>query len=222
MPADSSRQRSRVGLSALPLVVGLVLATLTSCALGQRPSLVEQAAAGDQASAAVLSLFDRAASLTFTANYDITPSLTGQITHATVVQAGQRQRITIGNVEYIADGTTSRTCVAGIDECVFSFDDARVSDLSVTHSFWSNSAVGRLTTDSSRTVGPSVGRTDTIAGRPATCVDLPVPAAFEEDGVGQVTYCALDDGVLGRYRGADVTIELTAFSPGADEALLAG
>jgi len=199
-----------------------VLPTLTGCALGQRPSLMEQPTADDQASAAVLSRFERAASLTFTANYDITPSLTGQITQATVVQSGERQRITIGAVEYIADGTTSRTCVAGTTDCVFSFDDARVSDLSVTHAFWSNSVVGRLTTDASRTVGPSVGHTDTIAGRPATCVDLPVPTAFEEDGVGQVTYCAIDDGVLGRYRGADVSIELTAFSPNADEALLAG
>jgi hypothetical protein len=200
----------------------VVLAALTGCALGQRPSLVEQASADDPASGAVLDLFDRASSLTFTADYDITPSLTGQITQATVVQSGERQRITIGDVEYIDDGINSRTCTVGTDECVFSFDDARVSNLSVTHAFWSNSVVGRLTTDASRTVGPSVAHTDTIAGRPATCVDLPVPTAFEEDGVGQVTYCAIDDGVLGRYRGADVTIELTAFEPTADEALLAG
>ena len=42
------------------------------------------------------------------------------------------------------------------------------------------------------------------------------------DGVGSVTYCAVDAGVLARYFGADVSIELTAFAPTVDPSRLVG
>ena len=42
------------------------------------------------------------------------------------------------------------------------------------------------------------------------------------DGGGSLTYCAVDDGILARYFGADVSIELTSFVPSVDEARLVG
>ena len=71
----------------------------------------------------------------------------------------------------------------------------------------SPSFADRLHVDANRNIGPAEGRLDTIAGQPAACADVPVVG-------GTVSYCALDAGVVGRYLGADVTIELTSFSTG--------
>ena len=203
------------------IVVGAVALTLflTACATGPRPSLVDEPAATDTVAQAVLQRLERGASATFTADYEITPSLTGQPTHATVMQMGTQQRVTIGNVDYFTDGTVSRTCSVGGTDCVDSIDDARISNLNVTSKFWGPSIVSRLELDSARSVDATTGRTDMIANRPATCADVHVPSI---DGVGDVTYCAVDDGVLARYFGADVSIELTSFVPTVDVAKLAG
>ena len=190
---------------------------LAGCAVGERPTLVEPVTVNDEAARQVLSRLELADTLTFTATYEITPSLTGQPTTATVVQAGLRQRVTIGDVVYSSDGTTSRTCVASTSECVNGLDDARVSNLSITHAFWSDSIAARLRTDAGRTLAPSAVRPDTIAGRPSTCADLQLPTL---NGVGTSTYCAADEGVLARYSGADVTIELTSFAPTVEESQL--
>ena len=153
----------------------------------------------------------------FTASYTITPTLTNEPTQATVVQSGLRQRITIGSVEYTSDGAVVRTCVVGGGECVDGIDEARISNLNITHAFWGESATARIRVDASRSVQQAAGRTETIAGQASTCADLTVPAP---EGIGTVVYCALDAGVLARYIGVDVRIELTAFSPVADEAQL--
>ena len=68
----------------------------------------------------------------------------------------------------------------------------------------------RLEVDAGRRIGPSVASSLTIAGLPATCVDVVLPSAATT--TGSVRYCALDSGVLARYFGADVSIELTSFS----------
>ncbi len=206
------RNRMAVGAAALTLL-------LTACATGPRPTLVDEPTVTDTVAQAVLDRLERASSATFTADYEITPSLTGQPTHATVMQLGSQQRVTIGDVDYFTDGTVSRTCSAGGTDCVDTIDDARISNLSITSKFWGPSVVSKLELDSARSVDASTGRTDTIASRPATCADVHVPSI---DGVGSVTYCAVDDGVLARYFGADVTIELTAFVPSVDETRLVG
>lgn len=183
--------------------------------LGERPTLSTtplDAGAVDPAAVAVLDRLGRAASLEFTATYDIIPTSTGAATRATVVQDDGGRRVTIGDVTYVADGGTERTCVG--DECVERLDDARVSDLNITHRFWGDAFAARLTVDSSRRTGFSEGSTATIAGHPAACVAVQVPAVLEV--ADSVQYCALDAGVLARYFGADVTIELTSFSFEAD------
>lgn len=206
------RLRIALGAAALTLL-------LTACATGPRPTLVDESTVNDTVAQAVLDRLERASSATFTADYEITPSFTGQPTHATVMQLGSQQRVTIGDVDFFTDGTVSRTCVVGGADCVDSIDDARVSDLNVTSKFWGPSVVSKLELDSARSVDTTTGRTDTIANRPATCADVHVPSL---DGVGSVTYCAVDDGILARYFGADVSIELTSFVPSVDETQLAG
>jgi hypothetical protein len=207
-----ARKRVAVGATVVCLL-------LTACATGPRPTLVDEPVVTDQVAQAVLDRLERAAGVTFTADYEITPSLTGQPTHATVMQSGAQQRITIGEVDYFTDGTVSRTCAVGGTDCVDAIDDARISNLNVTSKFWGSSSASKLQLDAARSVDASTGRTDTIASRPATCADVHVPSI---DGVGSVTYCAVDDGVLARYFGADVSIELTAFAPSVDPSRLVG
>lgn len=191
---------------------------LAGCATGERPTLVEEdTAIADPVAKAVADRLSLAPGTVFTATYTVTPTLTNEPTQATVVQNGLRQRITIGSVEYTTDGSIVRTCVVGGGECVDGIDEARISNLSITHAFWAESATARIRTDASRSVQQAVSRTETIAGQAAACADLTIPAP---EGIGTVVYCALDAGVLARYVGIDVRIELTSFAPTADEAQL--
>jgi hypothetical protein len=209
-----SRQSPKTRFTA---VVVAIVVTATACATGQRPTLVEDPVVDDAVAQAVLDRLDRSGGTTFTADYEITPSASGVPTHATVMQSGREQRITIGDVDYYTDGIVSRTCAVGGTECVDSIDEARVSNLNITSNFWGRSSATKLEVDAARSVDDSTGSTATIASRPATCADVHVPAI---GGVGSVTYCAVDDGVLGRYFGADVSIELTSFVPSVDQARL--
>jgi hypothetical protein len=193
-------------------VTALLVIALTGCATGERPDLEPAQVVDDPAAAVVLQRLERAGSVPFTATYDITPSTTGATTTAIVRQLDGKRRITIGDIDYQIDGGSSRTCKPS-GECVDFIDDARVSDLNITHRFWADAIAARLTIDAARRVGFSTGRTDTIAGRPAVCADVPVLG-------GTVVYCALDAGVLARYINADVSIELTSFSSDVDAGAL--
>src|SRR5262245_34230398 len=208
-------------LPRTPIAVAAAAITLmlTACATGPRPTLVDEPAGTDEVAQAVLDRLARARGTTFTADYEITPSITGQPTHATVMQFGSQQRVTIGNVDYYSDGTVSRTCDIGGTDCVDSLDEARISNLNVTSNFWNTSVVSKLQQDAARSTEASTGRTDTIASRPATCAHVHVLGLTGDESV---TYCAVDDGVLARYFGADVSIELTSFVPSVDETQFAG
>lgn len=197
------------------IAVGLVaVGALTGCITGERPTLIERPVIDDPASQAVVDRLGTASTAEFTATYEITPTLTGEPTLATVLQAGERSRVTIGEVDFISDGTVTRTCENNERGCVDFLDDARVSDLNITHRFWGDAFRARLELDASRRVGFSAASDETIAGAPAVCVDIPVPSTSQL--AGTVQYCALDAGPLARYIGADVTIELVEFSPTAD------
>jgi len=198
------QQRRQLALVAVALVA------LTGCFTGERPSLAPETSIEDEAVQTVLDRFDRADSLDFIATYDIIPSSTGETTQATVAQLGGQRRVKIGDVEFITDGTVARTCREGIDECEDFLDDARVSNLNITHTFWGAAFRTRLELDAARRIGPSAGDTTTIAGQPAVCVDVIVPSIASSSGT--VLYCALDAGILARYFGADVSIEMTSFS----------
>jgi hypothetical protein len=183
---------------------------LSACVTGERPTLVSAVPVGDEAIEAVLDRLARAHLVTFTATYDIIPSTTGETTEATVIQTDGRTTITIGDVEFIIDGDSTSTCQGNLDTCVDFIDDARVSDLNITHRFWGESFAARLELDAARNISPGDGSTASVSSHPAACVDIEIIG-------GTVIYCALDAGVLARYFGADVSIELTSFSARSDD-----
>ena len=195
---------------ARPALFGLAaVGALTGCITGERPTLIDRPAIDDPAAQAVIDRLGTASSGEFTATYEITPTRTGTATTAQVVQAGTRRRVTVGEIDYLSDGTVNRTCENNDRGCVDFIDDARISDLNITHRFWGDAFRARLELDASRRVGFSEASDATIAGAPAACVDIPVPSSAELSGV--VQYCALDAGPLARYVGADVRIELVEF-----------
>ncbi len=211
MPTDPRHDRpcDRRRFARVALAGTVACFVLAGCYTGQRPELEVVTEVDDAAAAVVLERLERAGSVPFTATYDVIPSTTGETTVAVVRQLENQRRVTIGDVDYLIDAGSSHTCQRATGDCVDFLNDALVSDLNITHRFWSDGIASRLTIDAARRVGFSVGHTETIAGRPAACADVPVLG-------GDVVYCALDAGVLARYFNADVTIELTSFSNDVD------
>jgi hypothetical protein len=191
---------------------------LTACATGTRPTLIEDPVVSDPSTQPVLDRLGRAGTTSFTATYDITPPQVGRTpVTATVVQDGLRRRVLIGDIDFIVDGTSSQTCFDAGVTCEPGINEGRISDLGITSEFWGTSLATKLRIDAARSIAPSSGSTTTIADWPAVCVDVSVPAL---QGAGTISYCALDAGLLGRYRGPNVAIELTSFSASADPTLL--
>jgi hypothetical protein len=192
--------------------VGLLALSTTACALGDRPTLAEPAPAADTAAERVLDLLRRAPDQTFIASYLVTPSSAEAPVDATVTRtAAGVLTVEIGDTVYTtsADGRTT-TCDVGGNDCDDFANDARISNLGITHLFWGPAFERRLQTDSSRRIGPSAQQAATIAGASAECVEVRVQSSL--DAVGIVSYCALGDGLLARYQGADVIIEMLSFS----------
>jgi hypothetical protein len=199
----------------LVLAASAVAVLLSGCMTGQRPSFdADQPAldaTGDPAVDAVLEHLDRVAVEQFSADYAILTRLGGRESTAHVVQAdNSRRSITINDVRFL-DGTgTTATCNLTTDECEARINDARVSDVQLTHEFYASSAAQRLRVDAGRKIGDARGYDETIAGQPAVCADVPVSG-------GTKTYCALPSGPLARYDGADLLIDMTSFAPTVDE-----
>jgi len=188
---------------------------LAACATGPRPSFdtaePTQQATGDPAIDAVLERLDRVGIEQFTADYTILTRLGGKESTATVVQASDSRRsITINTVRFLDGIGTASTCNLTTAECEAVINDARVSDVQITHDFYGSSFARRLRVDASRGLAPARGYTETIGGQPATCADVPVSG-------GTKVYCALDTGPLARYDGNDVVIELVSSNPTPDE-----
>lgn len=213
------RRLQRFPQFALLLVAASLL---TACATGQRPSFDDE---GDQTTAplvstgnpqidTVLGLLDSVGGAEFTAEYAIetkfnTVSSTGLVVQAT----GTRRSITVSNnerqVRFLVDGTDERTCDLVTAECEPSLNDARISDTQLPHTFYAPAFARRLRADAQRRIDDPKLYDKSIAGQDATCVDLIVNG-------GTKTYCALPSGLLAEFVGADVTIELTEYSPEPD------
>lgn len=213
-------RRSAGATPARTLFVCLAAAlSLAACVTGQRPSFdadePTRQATGDPAIDAVLERLDRVGLEQFTAEYTILTRLGGQESTATVVQASDSRRsITINAVRFL-DGTgTASTCNLTTAECEAVINDARVSDVQITHDFYGSSFARRLRVDAGRSLAPARGYAETIGGQPATCADVSVSG-------GTKVYCALDTGPLARYDGNDVVIELVTASPTPDESKFA-
>ncbi len=211
-PADFHRARTLA-------VTAVAAFTLASCATGLRPSFDAdepmQQATGDPAIDAVLERLDRVGIEQFTADYTVLTRLGGRESTATVVQAdNSRRSITINDVRFLDGSGTVATCNLTTAECEAVINDARVSDVQITHDFYGSSFARRLRVDAGRSLSPARGYTETIGGQPATCADVPVSG-------GTKVYCALDAGPLARYDGNDVLIELIALNPTPDESKFA-
>ncbi len=181
---------------------------LTACQTGPRPTITDERTT-DPAVRTVSGLLDDARTNgAFTATYEIAPTAVGtEPVRATVANTFERVEIVIGEVLYVVDASAGETCDADRSNCVSGVDDARISNLGITHAFWADSAAARLRTDAGRAIGNPQSQPDTIADQPAECVAVPVAG-------GTIEYCALEAGPLARYRGADATIELTSFTAG--------
>ena len=217
----SPRHRRLAGAHAARILAVATAAALTlaACATGPRPSFdadePSQQATGDPAIDAVLERLDGVGLQYFTADYTVLTRLGGMQSTATVVQAdNSRRSITINDVRFLDGSGTAATCNLVTAECEAVINDARVSDVQITHDFYGSSFARRLRVDAGRSLAPASGYTATIGGQPATCADVSVSG-------GTKVYCALDTGPLARYDGNDVVIELVTASPTPDESKVA-
>ncbi len=207
--------------TALRRIVATVTAgvVLASCFTGERPEFEDTSGApvvssGNEAIDDVLGLLDSVGRSEFTVGYDIETKFNTVSSTGTVVQAsGQRRSITVENedrtVRFIEDGEDELTCDLIAGECETSLNDARISDTQLPHTFYGPAFASRLRADAARRISDPVAYTKNIAGQSADCVDIPVAG-------GTKTYCALAAGPLAEFVGADVTIELTSYSPEPD------
>jgi hypothetical protein len=215
MATHRHRRPATARAARTAILSSVVALTLGACATGPRPSFDDdepsQQATGDAAIDAVLERLDRVGLEQFTADYTILTRLGGKESTATVVQAdNSRRSITINGVRFL-DGTgTAATCDLSTAQCEARINDARVSDVQVTHDFYGSSFARRLRVDAGRSLSPARGYEETIAGQPAACADVTVSG-------GTKVYCALDSGPLARYDGNDVAIELVRLDPTPDE-----
>jgi hypothetical protein len=210
-----ARVRARTARTSWFAATVVAALALSACATGQRPSfdadqpLVEDT--GDAAVDAVLDRLDAVGIAQFTAGYTVLTRLGGLGSAATVVQAdNSRRSITINDVRFLDGPSNAATCNLTTAECEAVINDARVSDVQLTHDFYASGPARRLRVDEARKLAPATGYEATIADRPATCADVPVSG-------GTKTYCALDSGVLAKYDGNDLLIELVSFSDVPDE-----
>ena len=192
---------------------------LGGCFTGARPSFDDedplQTESGDEAVDAILERLDAVAPTQFTAQYEILTRLGGLDSEATVVQAdNSRRSITINDVRFIDSADLIATCDLTSGECEATLNDARVSDLLLSHEFYAKSFARRLRVDANRRVGDTNGYTITQADQQVLCVDIPVSG-------GTVTYCALDSGPLARYDGNDLFIQMTSVTDVPDESKFA-
>jgi hypothetical protein len=214
-----ARPRLFRSISGHLVAITVVAAALSACATGPRPSFDDeqppQAATGDAAVDAVLQRLDAVDQQQFTADYTILTRLGGLNSTATVVQAdNSRRSITVNQVRYVNGPGITATCDLTTGECEASTNDARTSDVQVSHDFYGASIARRLRVDAGRKIDNATGYQETIAGRTATCADVPVSGGIKK-------YCALDSGVLARYDGPDLVVELTTISDTPDESKFA-
>jgi len=217
------RSRSSVSTTgALRLAaVGLVALTLlTGCMTGKRPSLgIAPTAAGVETGDAnidtVLALFDSVSTAVFTAQYSATLRFGGTVTPVTVTQNAPDERsVTIGDTRYLTEATGTRTCTVSTGTCVEGIDPQPVSNTGVASELTFGDVAKRLRRFAGSRTAATTATQNTIAGQPATCVDLPL-------GTNTSTFCVLANGVLGRVVDGDITVELTTYSSASDPSLFA-
>ena len=190
---------------------------LTGCFTGKRGHLAAAAnPISDPAITAVLSKLEAPTATQYTATYSLLTKF-GQITTpATVAQNSPTARsITIGDVRFVTADSGGQTCVLSTGVCAPTLDDARVSNLSLTHDFYQAAPAVRMRQDAATMVHAAVASSKQIAGQAATCVQISFAA-------GNKTYCVLDNGLLALQDTPDLRIDLLSFNGAADATLFTG
>lgn len=163
----------------------------------------------------VLVRFECVAPQPFTAEYTVLTRLGDLESKATVVQSADgRRSITVNDIRYIYDGVRTATCDLSVGTCEAQINEARTSDVAVTSGFFAQAMAARLRTDADRRIADPISTTSTQAGQPALCVDILVTGGTKQ-------FCALESGILARFDGSDLLIEMTSFAQTADEAAFA-
>ena len=204
----------------MAFVVATAFASIgtTGCMVGERPSFEQAPTAagaltGDPSIDSVLSLLDSVESAVFSASYQALVVFNGVASSVTAAQASSTQRsMTIGDVRYVTDQNGTRTCSVAAGSCTPVLNAAAVSDTGVTPEFVFGDVARRLRRDANARIGPSVASTREVAGEQATCVDVPLSGGTKQ-------YCALPNGVLARFVGADVTVDMTSYQRIVDPTL---
>ena len=143
----------------LPLAAALAL---TGCFTGERPSFDDddrvRPAPATPTSTPCCERLDAVPIARFTAEYDVTTRFGDIESEAVVVQSDDgRRSITINDVRFVIGDGTDSTCDLAADECEASINDARVSDVGVTHEFYGASFAARLRVDANRRVADTPG-----------------------------------------------------------------
>ena len=191
----------------------LILVGMSGCFTGERPTLAHEPSTGFAAIDAVVDRVNALGDAVYTADYDVVTTIDNATTLVRASQSGvSRRSLTIGDVRYLVDGSSTRTCTVSTGECVETIDASRVSDVQMTPDFFGTSLSARLRHDAEVAVGEPTASTEQIDGQTATCTAIPVDGATN-------TYCVLDSGVLTRLTAGDVVVTMTAYEPGADASL---
>jgi hypothetical protein len=195
------------------IVFCAVVVGMSGCFTGERPTLAHEPSTGSAAVDAVVERVNALGNAAYTADYDVVTTFDGTTTPVRASQSGtSRRSLTIGDVRYLVDGSSTQTCTVSTGDCVDTIDASRVSDVQMTPDFFGTSLSARLRRDAETAVGESTASTEEIQGQSATCAAIPV------DGTTN-TYCVLDNGVLARLAAGDLVITMTAYEPGADASL---
>ena len=197
-----------------------LLLLLTGCFTGPRPSYTAEpfppgSSTGDAAIDNVLAQLDAINDGPYTVDYTVLTKF-GNITRpASVSVAAGRRSVTVGNVRFITSNGAPQTCILdNSDPCSSSIESARISDTQITPDFYAADSAKRLRRSAVARIGPTIARTEQIAGQSATCVDVAVSG-------GVSVFCALTNGPLARLDDGAVKIELTQYTPALDESLFA-
>ena len=175
------RHRPRHGnlIGALALV-GVVALGMSGCFTGERPTLADEPATGSVAVDAVVDRVGELGDAVYTADYDVVTAFDGTTTAVRASQSGpSRRSLTIGDVRYLVDGSTTRTCTVSTGACTDTIDAARVSDVQMTPDFFGTSLEARIRHDAEVAVGEPTASTEEVQGQAATCTAIPVGGGDE-------------------------------------------
>jgi hypothetical protein len=206
-------RRPRFGLLGTATTAGLVVVGMSGCFTGERPTLAHEPTTGSAAVDAVIERVNGLGDAVYTAAYDVVTAFDGQTTPVQASQSGpSRRSLTIGDVRYLVDGSSTRTCTVSTGQCTDTIDASRVSDVQMNPDFFGTSLAARMRHDAEVAAGEPTASSEQILGQAATCAAIPLDNATN-------TYCVLDNGVLASLDAGDVDVTMTAYEPGADAAL---